>query len=40
MPGTSAEQIRLWLTGSLNGRGYEQAGPLAVVLLLSLPALG
>ncbi|WP_327719067.1 iron ABC transporter permease [Streptomyces sp. NBC_00490] len=36
----AAEQIKLWLTGSLNGRGYEQAGPLAVVLLLSLPALG
>lgn len=35
----AAEQIKLWLTGSLNGRGYEQAGPLAVVLLLSLPAL-
>ncbi|MDT7845619.1 FecCD family ABC transporter permease [Streptomyces justiciae] len=36
----AAEQIKLWLTGSLNGRGYEQAGPLAVVLLLTLPALG
>nr|WP_206328055.1 iron ABC transporter permease [Streptomyces sp. S3(2020)] len=36
----AAEQIKLWLTGSLNGRGYEQAGPLAAVLLLSLPALG
>jgi iron complex transport system permease protein len=36
----AAEQIKLWLTGSLNGRGYEQAGPLAVVLLLALPALG
>jgi iron complex transport system permease protein len=35
----AAEQIKLWLTGSLNGRGWEQAGPLAVVLLLSLPAL-
>ncbi|MEU6378379.1 iron ABC transporter permease [Streptomyces sp. NPDC046909] len=35
----AAEQIKLWLTGSLNGRGYEQAGPLAAVLLLSLPAL-
>jgi iron complex transport system permease protein len=35
----AAEQIKLWLTGSLNGRGYEQAGPLAVVLLLALPAL-
>ncbi|CAM5691093.1 FecCD family ABC transporter permease [Streptomyces aurantiogriseus] len=35
----AAEQIKLWLTGSLNGRGWEQAGPLAVVLMLSLPAL-
>ncbi|KPI06053.1 ABC-type transporter, integral membrane subunit [Actinobacteria bacterium OK074] len=34
-----AEQVKLWLTGSLNGRGYEQAGPLAAVLLLCLPAL-
>ncbi|MDH6217288.1 iron complex transport system permease protein [Streptomyces pseudovenezuelae] len=35
----AAEQVKLWLTGSLNGRGWEQAGPLGVVLLLSLPAL-
>ncbi|QMV12559.1 iron chelate uptake ABC transporter family permease subunit [Streptomyces lincolnensis] len=35
----AAEQVKLWLTGSLNGRGWEQAGPLAVVLLLCLPAL-
>jgi iron complex transport system permease protein len=35
----AAEQLKLWLTGSLNGRGYEQAGPLSVVLLLALPAL-
>lgn len=35
----AAEQIKLWLTGSLNGRGWEQAGPLGGVLLLSLPAL-
>ncbi|WP_371662257.1 FecCD family ABC transporter permease [Streptomyces sp. NBC_00280] len=35
----AAEQIKLWLTGSLNGRGWEQAGPLGVVLLLCLPAL-
>ncbi|MEU9286919.1 iron ABC transporter permease [Streptomyces sp. NPDC048275] len=34
-----AEQVKLWLTGSLNGRGWEQAGPLSWVLLLSLPAL-
>lgn len=35
----AAEQIKLWLTGSLNGRGWAQAVPLAVVLGLSLPAL-
>jgi iron complex transport system permease protein len=35
----AAEQLKLWLTGSLNGRGWEQAGPLAVVLVLCLPAL-
>ncbi|WP_443053506.1 FecCD family ABC transporter permease [Streptomyces sp. NBC_00285] len=36
----AAEQVKLWLTGSLNGRGWEQAGPLGVALLLCLPALG
>ncbi|QWB23390.1 MULTISPECIES: iron chelate uptake ABC transporter family permease subunit [Streptomyces] len=35
----AAEQVKLWLTGSLNGRGWEQAGPLAVVCLLCLPGL-
>jgi len=35
----AAEQVKLWLTGSLNGRGWAQAGPLGVVLLLCLPAL-
>ncbi|GAA3083119.1 hypothetical protein GCM10010530_06610 [Kribbella aluminosa] len=35
----AAEQLKLWLTGSLNGRGWEQAVPLAVVLVLCLPAL-
>ncbi|WP_372405912.1 FecCD family ABC transporter permease [Streptomyces luteireticuli] len=35
----AAEQLKLWLTGSLNGRGWEQAGPLGCVLLLCLPAL-
>ncbi|WUR80493.1 iron ABC transporter permease [Streptomyces phaeochromogenes] len=35
----AAEQVKLWLTGSLNGRGWEQAVPLTWVLLLSLPAL-
>ncbi|MEU3458426.1 iron chelate uptake ABC transporter family permease subunit [Streptomyces sp. NPDC006733] len=32
-----AQQAKVWLTGSLNGRGYEQAGPLALVMLLLLP---
>ncbi|MFG2551681.1 FecCD family ABC transporter permease [Streptomyces sp. NPDC048581] len=35
----AAEQVKLWLTGSLNGRGWAQAGPLALVLGLSLPGL-
>ncbi|MFG2954715.1 FecCD family ABC transporter permease [Streptomyces sp. NPDC048291] len=35
----AAEQVKLWLTGSLNGRGWEQAGPLAVVLALAVPGL-
>ncbi|WP_369189904.1 FecCD family ABC transporter permease [Streptomyces sp. R08] len=35
----AAETVKLWLTGSLNGRGWEQAAPLAVVLLVCLPAL-
>nr|WP_155056170.1 iron ABC transporter permease [Streptomyces blattellae] len=35
----AAEQVKLWLTGSLNGRGWEQAGPLAVVMVLCLPGL-
>ncbi|MFE2039900.1 FecCD family ABC transporter permease [Streptomyces sp. NPDC059477] len=35
----AAEQVKLWLTGSLNGRGWEQAGPLAAVLIAALPAL-
>lgn len=35
----AAEQVKLWLTGSLNGRGWQQAGPLGVVLLVCLPAL-
>ncbi|WP_106402451.1 FecCD family ABC transporter permease [Actinocorallia populi] len=30
----AAEQAKVWLTGSLNGRGYDQAAPLAAVLLL------
>ncbi|MGZ0150284.1 FecCD family ABC transporter permease [Kribbella sp. WER1] len=35
----AAEQLKLWLTGSLNGRGWEQAAPLAGVLVLCLPGL-
>ncbi|MFF9034491.1 FecCD family ABC transporter permease [Streptomyces sp. NPDC014892] len=34
-----AQQAKTWLTGSLNGRGYDQAAPLATVLLLMLPFL-
>ncbi|MEU1202891.1 iron chelate uptake ABC transporter family permease subunit [Streptomyces sp. NPDC005813] len=33
-----AQQAKVWLTGSLNGRGYEEAGPLALVLLIGVPA--
>ncbi|WP_377266979.1 FecCD family ABC transporter permease [Peterkaempfera sp. SMS 1(5)a] len=33
-----AQQAKVWLTGSLNGRGYEEAGPLALVLALAVPA--
>jgi iron complex transport system permease protein len=35
----AAEQLKLWLTGSLNGRGWEQAGPVGAVLALSVPGL-
>lgn len=34
-----AQQAKVWLTGSLNGRGYDQAAPLATILLLLLPFL-
>lgn len=34
-----AQQAKTWLTGSLNGRGYDQAAPLATVLLLLVPFL-
>jgi iron complex transport system permease protein len=34
-----AQQARTWLTGSLNGRGYDQATPLVTVLLLLVPFL-
>ncbi|WP_326692855.1 iron ABC transporter permease [Streptomyces sp. NBC_01795] len=32
-----AQQAKVWMTGSLNGRGWDQAGPLAVALLVMLP---
>ncbi|GAA3377789.1 iron chelate uptake ABC transporter family permease subunit [Streptomyces sannanensis] len=34
-----AQQAKVWLTGSLNGRGYDEAEPLALMLLVLLPAL-
>ncbi|MEV5704710.1 iron chelate uptake ABC transporter family permease subunit [Actinoallomurus sp. NPDC052274] len=33
-----AQQAKVWLTGSLNGRGYDHAAPLALVMLVALPA--
>ena len=33
-----AQQAQVWMTGSLNGRGWEQAGPLGWALLALLPA--
>ncbi|MGW2399604.1 FecCD family ABC transporter permease [Kitasatospora sp. NPDC001664] len=35
---TDAQSAAVWLTGSLNARGWEHCGPLAVVLLVLLPA--
>ncbi|GGO17630.1 iron ABC transporter permease [Microbispora rosea subsp. aerata] len=34
-----AQQAKVWLTGSLNGRGYDHAAPLAAILLVLTPAL-
>lgn len=34
-----AQQAKVWLTGSLNGRGYDHAAPLALILLVLTPAL-
>ncbi|WSQ06438.1 iron ABC transporter permease [Streptomyces sp. NBC_01231] len=34
-----AQQAKVWLTGSLNGRGYDQAAPLALTMLVLLPPL-
>jgi iron complex transport system permease protein len=36
----SSQSARLWLVGSLNGRGWEHAGPVAVALLVLLPVVG
>ncbi len=33
-----AQQAQIWMTGSLNGRGWDEAAPLAWALLLLLPA--
>ncbi|MEE1938295.1 iron chelate uptake ABC transporter family permease subunit [Streptomyces sp. TRM 70361] len=33
-----AQQAQIWMTGSLNGRGWEQAEPLGWALLVMLPA--
>jgi iron complex transport system permease protein len=35
----AADQLKLWLAGSLNGRGWDQAWPLGALLLVCLPAL-
>lgn len=32
-----AQEAAIWITGSLNGRGWDQAGPLALSLLVLLP---
>ncbi|MDT3728065.1 iron chelate uptake ABC transporter family permease subunit [Streptomyces sp. DSM 41972] len=34
-----AQQAKVWLTGSLNSRGYDEAAPLATVLLVAIPAM-
>lgn len=33
-----AQQAQVWMTGSLNGRGYDEATPLLIVLIVMLPA--
>lgn len=33
-----AQQAQIWMTGSLNGRGYEEAAPIGWTLLILLPA--
>lgn len=33
-----AQQAQIWMTGSLNGRGYDEAAPIGLTLLVLLPA--
>ncbi|WP_418957722.1 FecCD family ABC transporter permease [Streptomyces tritici] len=33
-----AQQAQIWMTGSLNGRGWDEAGPLALTLAVLAPA--
>ncbi|WP_406094061.1 FecCD family ABC transporter permease [Streptomyces sp. NBC_01013] len=33
-----AQQAQIWMTGSLNGRGYDEAAPIGWTLLILLPA--
>ncbi|MFE9647355.1 FecCD family ABC transporter permease [Streptomyces sp. NPDC006365] len=35
-----AQQAQIWMTGSLNGRGWAEAAPLGWTLLILLPAVG
>ncbi|MEU8625298.1 iron chelate uptake ABC transporter family permease subunit [Streptomyces sp. NPDC048669] len=34
-----AQQAQIWMTGSLNGRGYDEAAPIGLTLLVLLPAM-
>ncbi|MGW3463588.1 FecCD family ABC transporter permease [Streptomyces olivaceoviridis] len=34
----AAQQAKIWLTGSLDGRGYEEARPLALLMVVAVPA--
>ncbi|MDN3029312.1 iron chelate uptake ABC transporter family permease subunit [Streptomyces sp. S.PB5] len=34
----TAQQAKIWLTGSLDGRGYEEARPLALLMVVAVPA--
>ncbi|MGQ4514465.1 iron chelate uptake ABC transporter family permease subunit [Streptomyces sp. DW26H14] len=33
-----AQQAQVWMTGSLNGRGYDEAAPMAITLIVLTPA--